>query len=155
MGAQPTGTVTFLFTDIVGSTRLWDEHPGAMPEALGRHDAIVRAAIGAHGGFVFSTGGDGVGAAFQRAGEAVAAAVDAQRTFQAELWPAGVNLWVRMGIHTGEAQERDGDYFGPPLNKAARLMGAARGGQVAVSSTTAEIIGRPAGIASSHRTPWC
>ena len=145
MGAQPTGTVTFLFTDIEGSTRLWDEHRDAMPDVLGRHDAIVRAAIDAHGGFVFSTGGDGVGAAFQRAGEAVAAAVEAQRVLQAEPWPAGVNLRVRMGVHTGEAQERDGDYFGPPLNRAARLMGAARGGQVAVSGTTAEIIGQPMG----------
>ena len=145
MGVQPTGTVTFLFTDIEGSTRLWDEHPVVMPEVLGRHDAIVRAAIGAHGGFVFSTGGDGVGAAFQRAGEAVAAAVDSQRVLQAESWPAGVSLRVRMGVHTGEAQERDGDYFGPPLNRAARLMGAARGGQVAVSGTTVEVIGQPVG----------
>jgi len=140
---KPSGTVTFLFTDIEGSTRLWDDLPEAMADALRRHDEIVRAAIGAHGGYVFSTGGDGVGAAFQRAADAVAAAVDGQRMLQAEPWPVGACIRVRMGLHTGEAQERDNDYFGAPLNRAARVMGAARGGQVAVSSITAEIVGRP------------
>ena len=142
---RPSGTVTFLFTDIEGSTRLWDAQPDAMADALRRHDEIVRAAFDAHGSYIFSTAGDRVGAAFQRAADAVEAAVDGQRVLQAEAWPDGACLRVRMGLHTGEAQERDSDYFGAPLNRAARVMGAARGGQVAVSSITAEIVGRPLG----------
>ena len=110
-----------------------------------RHDTIVRTVVAAHGGYVFSTGGDGVGVAFQRAADAVAAAVDGQRALQSEPWPDGACLRVRMGLHTGEAQERGDDYFGAPLNRAARVMDAARGGQVALSSVTAEIVGRPPG----------
>ena len=136
----PSGTVTFLFTDIEGSTRLWDEHPVVMQSALARHDEILRAVIDAHGGFVFSTGGDGVGAAFQRAGDAVTAAIEAQRHLRGEAWPAPVVLRVRMGVHTGEAQERDGDYFGPPLNRAARIMAASHGGQILLSGVTAGIV---------------
>ena len=122
MTGRPSGTVTFLFTDIEGSTRLWDEHPEEMREALARHDSILREAIVGHEGVVFSTGGDGVAAAFQRAGDAVAAAVAAQRSLQSESWPGATLLKVRMGLHTGETQERDGDYFGPPVNRAARVM---------------------------------
>ena len=103
------------------------------------------AAVAAHGGYVFSTGGDGVGVAFQRAADAVAAAVDGQRALEKEPWPDGACVRVRMGLHTGEAQERGDDYFGAPLNRAARVMDAARGGQVALSSITAEIVGRPPG----------
>jgi class 3 adenylate cyclase/tetratricopeptide (TPR) repeat protein len=144
--ARPSGTVTFLFTDIEGSTQLWDAHPELMEQALVRHDAILRGAIDAHGGFVFATGGDGVAAAFQRAGEAIAAAVEAQRCLLAEEWPDSVTLRVRMALHTGEAQERGSDYFGPPLNRAARLMGAARGGQVVVSDVTAAVVAGRAGV---------
>ncbi|MEX2247215.1 MAG: adenylate/guanylate cyclase domain-containing protein [Dehalococcoidia bacterium] len=142
----PTGTVTFLFTDIEGSTGLWDEHAAVMQVALARHDEILRGAIAAHNGRVFSTGGDGVAAAFQRAADAVAAALDAQHRLQAESWPEGVPLRVRMGAHTGEAQERDADYFGPPVNRAARVMGASHGGQVVVSSVTASLLERTQGI---------
>jgi predicted ATPase/class 3 adenylate cyclase len=138
--------VTFLFTDIEGSTALWDQHPSEMRQALERHDHILHDTIALHGGFVFSHGGDGVAVAFQRAGDAVAAAVEAQRALLAESWPSGVELWVRMGLHTGEAYERDGDYFGPPLNRAARLMSAAYGGQVVVSATTAEMLWSMTGI---------
>ena len=126
MGSRPSGTVTFLFTDIVGSTRLWDEHPSEMETALARHDAILRDAVDGHDGLVFSTGGDGVAAVFGRSVDAVAAAVQAQRALQAEHWPEGASLSVRMGLHTGEVQERDGDYFGPPVNRAARVMAAAQ-----------------------------
>jgi class 3 adenylate cyclase len=91
--------------------------------------------VTAHGGFVFSRGGDGVAVAFQRAGDAVAAAIEEQRALVGEGWPPGVDLRVRMGLHTGEADERDGDDFGPPLNRAARLMGAAHGGQILMSAT--------------------
>ena len=130
-----------MFTDIEGSTRLWDEHPELMRLALARHDAILRAVIDGHGGFVFSTGGDGVAAAFQRAGDAAAAAVGAQRALLAEPWTAPVELRVRMGLHTGEAYERDGDYFGPPVNRAARVMAAGHGGQILMSSVARELVG--------------
>jgi class 3 adenylate cyclase len=144
--SRPSGTVTFLFTDIEGSTRLWDANPDVMEDALARHDAILRDAIEIHGGSVFATGGDGVAAAFSRAGEAIAAAVEAQRSLLAEEWPDAVVLRVRMALHTGEAHERDGDYFGPPLNRAARLMGAARGGQIVVSDVTAAVVAGRAGV---------
>ena len=137
---RPSGTVTFLFTDIEGSTRLWDEHPDVMRLALARHDEILRAVIDAHRGFVFSTGGDGVAAAFGRAGDAIATAIEAQRQLGGEPWPAPVRLRVRMGVHTGEAQERDGDYFGPPLNRAARVMAVGHGGQILVSGLTAGLV---------------
>jgi predicted ATPase/class 3 adenylate cyclase len=146
VGPVPTGTVTFLFTDVENSTALWDQQPVEMRMALERHDRILRVAMAARGGFVFSHGGDGVAVAFQRAGDAVAAAVEAQRVLLEEPWPSGVELRVRMGVHTGEADERDGDYFGPPLNRAARLMSAAHGGQILVSATTAEMLWSVTGI---------
>jgi predicted ATPase/class 3 adenylate cyclase len=143
----PSGTVTFLFTDIEDSTQLWDKHPKAMSQALIRHDQIVGETITAHRGHVFSTGGDGVGAAFFRSVDAVEAAVDLQRRIRGEAWPADAVLRVRMGIHTGEAEEREGNYFGPPLNQAARITNAARGGQIVLSNATANLVdSRAAGI---------
>ena len=91
-----TGTVSFLFTDIVGSTRLWEERPDVMPGVLALHDELVRSAIEAHGGFVFSTGGDGFAAAFQRSVDALDAAVQAQRDVHLRAWAGGVELFVRM-----------------------------------------------------------
>jgi len=135
--AVPSGTVTFLFTDIEGSTRLWDAAPDAMRSALHRHDEIVRAAVESHGGYVFATGGDGFAVAFARAGDAVGSARDAQVGLAAEPWPDGLSLRVRMALHTGEAEERDGDYFGTAVNRTARLMALARGGQVLCSELTA------------------
>jgi predicted ATPase/class 3 adenylate cyclase len=146
VGARPTGTVSFLFTDIVGSTPLWDAHPAEMREALARHDEILRKAITAADGHVFSTGGDGFGAVFSRAGNAVVAAVEAQRSLANEPWPEPVVINVRIGVHTGEVQERDGDYFGPPVNHAARLMGAANGGQIVVSALTAGLLDSSVGV---------
>ena len=143
---RPSGTVTFLFTDIEGSTRLWEEFPGLMSVALARHDELLRLAVDSFGGFVFSTGGDGLAAAFGRAGDAVGAAVMAQRALLAEVWPDGVGLRVRMGLHTGECTERDGDYFGSPVNRAARVMAAAHGGQVVVSEATASVMDRSIGV---------
>ena len=125
--------VTFLFTDIESSTALWDGEPLAMSEALKIHDDVLRAAIAGQRGSVFSTAGDGVGAVFGSAPEAVGAALDAQRAFAAVAWPTTVPLRVRMGVHTGAAEERDGDYLGPTVNRAARVMGLARGGQILVS----------------------
>ena len=147
-GAVPSGTVTFLFTDLVGSTALWDREPESMSAALVRHDAILRDAIGSRGGFVFSTGGDGFGVAFQRASDAVVAAIDAQRALGVEPWPVAVNLRVRMAIHTGEAVERDADFFGAAVNRAARVMSLASGGEVFVSAASAQMVGDglPAGV---------
>jgi len=137
----PSGTVTFLFTDIEGSTALWEAAPEAMREALERHDSILNGAIESHEGAVFSTGGDGVAAVFARAADALAAANAAQAALAGVEWQTPVPLRVRMGVHTGEATERDGDYFGAPVNRAARLMAAGHGGQVLVSATTAGLVG--------------
>jgi predicted ATPase/class 3 adenylate cyclase len=136
----PSGTVTFLFTDLEGSTRLWEEHPDATQAALARHDEILRDAIGAHGGAVVKTTGDGCLAAFATAPAAVAATVEMQRTLAAETWPDTGPLRVRIGLHTGTAEIRDGDYFGTTLNRAARLMATAHGGQAVCSGLTSELL---------------
>jgi predicted ATPase len=132
--------VTFLFTDIEGSTRVWETAPTSMREALAQHDEIIRKVTEAHGGYVFATGGDGFAAAFTRAGTAAAAALDAQRALGSAQWPDGAHLKVRMAMHTGEAEERDGDYFGTAVNRAARLMAVAHGGQLVCSSVTAALL---------------
>ena len=132
----PSGTVTFLFTDVEGSTRLWQEQPDAMRAALERHDEILRTAIAAHGGYVFTTAGDSFAAAFQDHSSAVSAASAAQEALGLEVWPAEAPISVRMGVHTGDSWERDGDYFGPTLSVAARMMNAGHGGQVLVSAAT-------------------
>src|SRR5207249_876685 len=124
----PTGTVTFLFTDIEGSSRLWEQHPEAMPAALARHDALLRETIQANRGHVFKTAGDSFCAAFAQAPDALAAASDAQRALEAEGGDDFASVRVRIALHTGAADQRDGDYFGPPLNRVARLCAAAHGG---------------------------
>jgi predicted ATPase/class 3 adenylate cyclase/Tfp pilus assembly protein PilF len=126
----PSGTVTFLFTDIAGSTVLWERDREAMRAAVERHLAILDAAIAAHGGVRFKIGGDAVQAAFPTAPAAVAAALAAQRALNAEDWPETGPLRVRMGVHTGEAQPRDGDYLAPALNRLSRLLNAGHGGQI-------------------------
>jgi predicted ATPase len=120
---------------------LWQADEAAMRSALPRHDQLLRQAIAEHDGTVFSAMGDGMAAAFGSASAAVAAAVVAQRALEAELWPTASPLRVRMGLHTGEAERRDGDYFGTVVNRAARLMAIGHGGQVLCSSTTAELVG--------------
>jgi class 3 adenylate cyclase len=137
----PSGTVTFLFTDLVDSTRLWEEHPEAMPAALARHDDIVRTAIAAHDGELVKTTGDGFHAVFAHATDALGAAVDAQRELSAEPWGEQGELRVRMGLHSGAAEFRGGDYPGLTVNRAARVMSVANGGQVVVSSATAGLVG--------------
>jgi len=132
--------VTFLFTDIEGSTRLWDEHPDAMRAALERHDEILRSAFQAHGGYVFSTGGDGFGVAFARAGDALGAALASQAALASEPWPEGAVIRARMALHTGDVTERGGDYFGTPVNQTARLMALGHGGQVLCSGLTAGLV---------------
>jgi predicted ATPase/class 3 adenylate cyclase len=136
----PSGTVTFLFTDLEGSTRLWEEHPDAMKTALARHDEILRASIGSHHGYVVKTTGDGFHAAFATASDAVDAAIDAQLALADEWWTETGPLRVRMGVHTGTAEVRDGDYYGTALNRAARLMSVGHGGQVLVSLATNELV---------------
>ena len=105
-----------LFTDVVSSTALWESSPEAMAVAVARHDGLLHAAIEAHEGYVFSTGGDGLAAAFARAGDAFGAAVEAQAALLAEEWPEGLELSVRMGLHSGETEEREnGEWvFGGP-----------------------------------------
>jgi predicted ATPase len=117
-----------------------------MRAALVRHDAILRAAVDGQGGYVFSTSGDGLAAAFQAASAAVAAATGAQDALGREEWPTSRPLRVRMGLHTGEAQWRDGDYFGPALNRGARLMAAGGGGQVLCSAATAGLVEGQVGL---------
>jgi predicted ATPase/class 3 adenylate cyclase len=136
----PTGTVTFLFTDLEGSTPLWDQHPEAMKDALARHDAILGEAVAAHRGHVIKTTGDGVHAVFDTARDAVGAAVAGQRVLAEQRWGVTGPLRVRMGIHTGEAQLRDGDYYGTVLNRAARLTSVASGAQIVVSQVTADLL---------------
>src|SRR3954451_25135312 len=136
MADWPSGPVTFLFTDIEGSTTRWEHQPEAMRAALARHDALVRAAIQKHDGHVVKTMGDAFHAVFVLAPDAVAAGLDAQRGLQSEPWGEIGPIRVRMAVHTGAAEERDGDYYGPPLNRAARLMSAGHGGQILLSETT-------------------
>ena len=138
----PTGTVTFLFTDIEGSTKLWEAHPEAMRLALARHDALLRAAIETNGGHVFKTIGDAFCAAFPTAPQALEAALSAQQSLKS--MEAGDNnvlrLKVRMALHTGTAEERDGDYFGQTLNRVARLLAIGHGGQVLLSQATCDLL---------------
>jgi predicted ATPase/class 3 adenylate cyclase len=147
--AIPSGTVTLLFTDIEGSTRLWESERAEMAAALRRHDAILREAIGRADGFVFKTVGDEFCAAFRTPLAAVSAALDAQRALAAETWPTSRPVRVRMGLHTGACEERDNDYFGPPVNRTARLEAIAHGGQVLLSGATAGLVadGLPDGVA--------
>jgi predicted ATPase/class 3 adenylate cyclase len=136
----PSGVVTLLFTDIVGSTRLWEAEPGQMAPALRRHDELIRSAIENAGGYVFKTVGDAFCAAFWTAEAAVDAAVAGQLALGAQSWPTSRPLRVRMGLHTGACEERDGDYFGPVVNRVARLEAVAHGGQIVLSGTTAELV---------------
>ncbi|HEX4531617.1 MAG TPA: adenylate/guanylate cyclase domain-containing protein [Acidimicrobiia bacterium] len=135
----PTGTVTFLFSDIEGSTRLWELHPDGMRVALAQHDEVLRAAIESHRGAVVKQRGDGFHAAFATADDAVLAAVAAQVALKERPWGETGPLLVRIGLHTGTAEARDGDYYGSVLNRGARLEAAAHGGQIICSQATADL----------------
>src|SRR6266404_281772 len=135
----PSGTVTFLFTDIEGSTRLWETQREAMTTALQRHDALLRRCIESHGGHIFKTVGDAFYAAFATAPSAVDAALAAQRSLHAERWPERAPIRARMALHTGAAEMRGGDYFGPPLNHVARLLAVGHGGQTLLSEITHDL----------------
>ena len=136
----PTGALTFLFTDIEESTRLWQDAPEAMQAALARHDAILRGGIEALGGRVFGTAGDAFYATFDVAQCALEAVFALQETLLAEAWPRETPIRVRMALHTGAAQSRDGDYFGPPLNVVARLLSVARGGQTLLTGAVRDVL---------------
>ena len=136
----PTGTVTFLFTDIEGSTKLWEAQPGAMQIALARHDALLRQDIENNNGIVFKTIGDAFCAAFTTAPEALSAALAAQQALHAKVWPSALSVRVRMALHTGTAELRDNDYFGQPLNRVARLLAIGHGGQVLISTVAQELV---------------
>jgi predicted ATPase/class 3 adenylate cyclase/DNA-binding winged helix-turn-helix (wHTH) protein len=138
----PTGVVTFLLTDIEGSSGLWEADPDGMAAALELHDELIARTVDAHGGRLLKTKGEGDASVtvFRRASDAVAGAVELQETLSAATWPGELELRVRMALHTGEAHERAGDYFGPALNRAARLRALARGGSTVVSQATAEIV---------------
>jgi predicted ATPase/class 3 adenylate cyclase len=140
MTGLPTGTITFLFTDVEGSTKLWERNPEAMSKALSHHDELIRNAVEAHDGFVFKTVGDAFYVAFSPAAEAVEASLDAQKFLLSEEWEETGPLKVRMALHTGTAEERDGDYFGPTINRVARLLSAGHGGQVLLSLSTQELV---------------
>ena len=132
----PSGTVTFLFTDIEGSTRLWDQNRVAMTKAQTRHDALLAGIVAAHGGYVFKTVGDAVCAAFGSAPAAAVAALAAQHALAGERWGELGPLRVRMALHTGTADPHERDYAGPPLNRVARLLATGHGGQILVSQAT-------------------
>ena len=127
----PLGVVTFLFTDVEGSTRRWEADADGMRLALAAHDEVLRGEIEEHGGWLFKHTGDGVCAAFSSPRSAVDAAVAAQRVLESP---------VRMGLATGEAELREGDYFGAVLNRAARVMAAGHGGQILVADSTAVLL---------------
>ncbi len=138
----PTGTITFLFTDVEGSTRLWEEEPDAMRQALVRHDALVVAGVEQYAGTIVRPRGEGDSrfAVFTRATDAVAAACALQQALFSEPWPTSTPLRVRMALHTGEADLREGDYYGTAVNRCARLRAIAYGGQTLLSQSTCDLV---------------
>jgi len=149
-GELPTGVVTFLLTDVEGSSELWEANADGMADALELHDRVIAETVQAYRGRLLKAKGEGDATvtAFRRASDAVACAAELQRALLVTSWPGGLDLRVRVALHTGEAHERAGDYFGPALNRAARLKGLARGGATVMSQTTAEIVRDrlPAGV---------
>jgi predicted ATPase/class 3 adenylate cyclase len=139
MGDGLPETFTFVFTDLESSTRLWETFPDAMKTAMERHDAILRDAVEHADGRIVNVTGDGLMAVFSSASDGASACVEAQRALQSEAWGETGPLRVRMGIHVGEAQGRGGDFFGPSVNRAARIMAAGHGGQVLLSAAAAEL----------------
>lgn len=140
MAVLPEGMVTFLFTDIEGSTRLWERHPVLMSAVIARHDALMRSVVEAHHGIVFKMVGDAVCAAFARPVDALEATVAAQRLLAAAEWGETGPVRVRMALHSGQAEMRDGDYFGQPLNRVARVLSAGHGGQILISRPVSDLV---------------
>src|SRR5438552_14044607 len=136
---MPEGTITFLFTDIEGSTRLWEKYPRAMQAAIARHDTLLREAIEHNDGYVFKTVGDAFCAAFPTAPQALDAALAAQRALNSADWEPTGSIKARMALHTGVAEARDKDYFGLPLNRVARLLSTGYGEQILLSLATQQL----------------
>jgi predicted ATPase/class 3 adenylate cyclase len=136
----PSGTITFLFTDIESSSKLWEQYPEAMSAALTRHNELLRQAIEAGKGYMFKLWGDAVYAAFDTATDALPAAIEAQISLLRQSFGELGALRVRMALHTGAAEASEGDYFGPTLNRCARLLAAAHGGQILLSAATEELV---------------
>lgn len=136
----PQGQVTFLFTDLVGSTQLWEVFPEAMHASMARHDALLRQAISSHHGRIVKTTGDGIHAAFASPADAIYSAIEGQKRMQSEEWGETGPLLVRMGIHIGDSQFREGDYYGSTLNRAARIMSIGHGGQILLSAAVHELL---------------
>jgi len=138
-------------TDVEGSTRLWEAHPAAMRAALARHDALIEAAVVAHGGMAVRPRGEGDSrfCVFARATDAVAAAAAVLGALHAEAWPPETPLRVRLALHTGEADLREGDYYGAAVNRCARLRAIAHGGQALLSQAVYDLVrdALPAGVA--------
>jgi predicted ATPase/class 3 adenylate cyclase len=150
MTGRPTGMVTFLFTDIEGSTRRWEAHPDLMPAAFARQEAILREAVATYGGWAYKQVGDAFQVAFQTAPAALAAALAAQQALAAEPWPAAIGpVRVRMALHTGSAEERGDDYVGPALYHVHRLLSAGHGGQILLTAATQNLVrdSSPASVA--------
>jgi predicted ATPase/class 3 adenylate cyclase len=144
---QATGAFTFLLTDVEGSTRLWEREPEATSVAIGRLGELISSAVEHHGGALPKAQGEGDGAlgAFTLPSDAIACALDLQRRIRDEPWPHGIAIRIRIALHTGEAEMRDGDYFGQAVNRCARLRAIAHGGQTLVSAATYEL--------ARHRCP--
>jgi class 3 adenylate cyclase len=140
--ALPSGTVTFLFTDIEGSTKLWENFPKEMLSALKIHDEIVRAAIENNGGRVFKCVGDAFCAAFESAPDALKSALEANLSLQSIDWGNFEPIRIRSGLHTGLAEQRDGDYFGSTLNRVARTQAVGHGRQILLSEASHELTRR-------------
>ncbi len=140
MPAPPIGTITFVFTDIEGSSQRWERYPEAMALALAKHDTILREAFESRGGLVFKTVGDAFCVAFDTAQSALNAALEAQRLLRIETWDEVGDLRVRMALHTGAAEFRDGDYFGQSLNRVSRILAAGHGGQALLSLAAEELV---------------
>ncbi|HLX30321.1 MAG TPA: adenylate/guanylate cyclase domain-containing protein, partial [Casimicrobiaceae bacterium] len=137
---EQASTLTFLFTDIEGSTSKWEEQPEQMAQAVGRHDALLRDKVREHHGRIVKTTGDGIYAAFETPADGLAATVAIQLALLDPAATAGLGLRIRCGLHTGEVHARDNDYFGTTINRTARIMGAAHGGQILVSRAIADAI---------------
>jgi len=142
MPELPVGTITYLFTDVEGSTRLWQQHPQEMNSVMARHDSLLTTAVETNGGTVVRPRGEGdsIFAVFLRATDAVVAACAAQRLLISESWPEDISVKVRMAMHTGESELRDHDYYGTAVNRCARIRSIAHGGQVVLSQTTSELV---------------
>jgi len=140
MGDLPSGSVTFMFSDIVDSTRLVKAARDLYPRLLAEHQLMIRAAIASHSGFELDTQGDAFLVAFASAKQATMCALDIQRAFVAHDWPRGLPVAVRIGIHTGQAAPADGRYTGPAVHRAARVCAAADGGQVLLAQATPTIL---------------